>query len=573
MQKTSHSDSIRANGRKIWRAALLAGVALPLGLVATAQDTGDAEEEEARQDVVVVQGIRSSLASALTEKRNADNLVEIIQAEDIGKLPDQNLAEVLENITGVQITRTAGVGTGVQIRGTNSNRTEINGVSTVGSGSGRGGISFEDVSASMIAAVEVTKAPEAKTIEGSVGGTINLRTIRPLDLPDRLASIRIQGEDSSLTTDGITPRLSGTYGNNWSNEMGEFGAVISASYSEQDVTAFRPRADRDNLISSTGGAASAQPFDFLPIQFLNQDYDNFEYETLNIAGSLEWAPNDNVTFFLDGVYNDQERRQESSRVQASGVSSLNNISIPDSFETINFGTLNGQNGAQTLGSIEAALTGTIGVDLADDDDDPNLRFSSDTNSRLTESEIIRLGADWNRGNWSGRVELSTSSSDSTTPSFNTTLNFINPNAPLDAGGGNDNSVPFIYDLSGGSLTFAVAQNAPFGPTTAQLLDPANVVLRDVNIGQDTADNSEDAFRADFNYDFVTARLSAISCPLLISDIATTRPPARAIRFVQMSGCGACLIVPQAISSQIYSLLDQIISTPLMDAPCSSVTSC
>ncbi len=530
MHKSPQTDSIRSNGLKLWRAALLAGVALPLGMAATAQDSGDAEEEEARQDVVVVQGIRSSLASALTEKRNADNLVEIIQAEDIGKLPDQNLAEVLENITGVQITRTAGVGTGVQIRGTNSNRTEINGVSTVGSGSGRGGISFEDVSASMIAAVEVTKAPEAKTIEGSVGGTINLRTIRPLDLPDRLASIRIQGEDSSLTTDGITPRISGTYGNNWSTENGDFGAVVSASFSEQDVTAFRPRADRDNLITSTGGAASAQSFDFLPIQFLNQDYDNFEYETLNLSGTLEWAPNDSVTFFLDGVYNDQERRQESSRVQASGVSSLNNISVPDAFETVNFGTLNGENGAQNLGSIEAALRGTIGVDLADDDDDPNLRFSSDTNSRLTESQILRLGADWNRGNWSGRVELSTSTSDSTTPSFNTTLNFINPNAPLDAGGGNDNAVPFIYDLSDG-LTFAVAQNAPFGPTTQQLLDPANVVLRDVNIGQDTADNSEDALRADFNYDladnaFVSEFLTSVDFGYRYNKTASTRDQIR-----------------------------------------------
>ncbi|MEL6825197.1 MAG: TonB-dependent receptor [Pseudomonadota bacterium] len=531
MHRNSQNDSARNCGRKYLRAALLAGVALPLSLTATAQDDAAADaEEEARQDVVVVTGIRSSLASALEEKRAAANLKEVIQAEDIGKLPDQNLAEVLENITGVQITRTAGVGTGVQIRGTNSNRTEINGVSTVGSGSGRGGISFEDVSASMIAAVEVTKAPEAKTIEGSVGGTINLRTIRPLDLPGRLASIRVQGEDSSLTTDGITPRLSGTYGNNWSTANGDFGAVISASYSEQDVTAFRPRADRDNLIASDSGAASAQSFDFLPIQFLNQDYDNFEFETLNLAGSLEWAPNDRVTFFLDGVYNDQERRQESSRVQASGVSSLNNISVPDSFELVNFGTLNGENGPQTLGSIEAALTGVIGVDLADDDDDPNLRFSSDTNSRLTVSEIYRLGADWNHGNWSGRVELSTSTSDSTTPSFNTTLNFINPNAPLDAGGGNDNAVPFIYDLSDG-LTFAVAQNVPFGPSTAELLDPANVVLRDVNIGEDTADNSEDAFRADFNYDladnaFVGEFLTSVDFGYRYNKTASTRDQIR-----------------------------------------------
>lgn len=499
----SFKQQNRSAARAAWASALMMGGAMSaLATPALAQD-------EQTDDVIVVTGIRAALESALQEKRASDNLVEVIQADDIGKLPDQNLAEVLENITGVQITRTAGVGTGVQIRGTNANRTEINGVSTVGSGSGRSGISFEDVSASMIAAVEVTKASEAKTIEGSVGGTINLRTIRPLDLTDRVASVRIQGEDSSLTTDGVTPRLSGTYGDKWTTDMGEVGAVFSLSYAEQDVTAFRPRADRDNFIGSDSGAASAQSFDFLPIQFLNQDYDNFEYETTNFAGTLEWQPNDTVRLFFDAVINDQERRQESSRVQASGVSSLNNISIPTSFETVNFGSLPGENGNQTLGSIQAALTGIIPVDLADDDDDPNLRFSSDTNSRLTDSKIFRLGGDWEHGNLSGRVELSTSTSDSTTPSFNTTLNFINPNAPLDAGGGNDNSVPIIYDLSGGALTFAVAQDAAYGPTTAELLDPANVVLRDVNISKSKAENSEDAFRADFTYDLNEAPLGGL----------------------------------------------------------------
>ncbi|MFC6755160.1 TonB-dependent receptor plug domain-containing protein, partial [Halorubrum tibetense] len=84
-----------------------------------AQEDGIDQLEE-----VVVTGIRASLANALDQKRDANNLVEVIQAEDIGKLPDQNLAEVLENVPGIQITRTAGVGTGVQIRGTNDNRTE-----------------------------------------------------------------------------------------------------------------------------------------------------------------------------------------------------------------------------------------------------------------------------------------------------------------------------------------------------------------------------------------------------------------------------------------------------------------
>lgn len=474
--------------------AVLSATTLSLTATTNAQES----QQELNEDVEVIEvsGIRASLASAMNEKRFKNNLVEVIEAEDIGKLPDQNLAEVLENITGIQITREAGVGTGVQIRGTDANRTEINGVSTVGSGAGRSGIDFEDVSAAIIAGLEVTKSPDAKTIEGSVGGTINLKTIRPLQLNEQLAAFRVQGENSSLTTDSnFQPRISGTFGDNWDTDHGTIGIVISGSYAEQDVTAFRPRADRDNIITSDSGVASAQSFDFLPIQFFVQDYDNFEYETKNLVGTIEWAPNDNTKFFFDAIINDQERLQESSRVQASGVSALNDVSVPDEFETINFGSLGGPN----LGSIQAALRGVIPVDLENDDDDPNLRFSSDTNSRVTKSEIFRLGGEWQGEKWSVFAEVASTSSDTTTPSFNTTLNFINPNAPLDAGGANDNAVPFAYDLSGGALTFGIADGAEYAPTAEQLLDPNNVVLRDVNIGRDTTENFEDAFRVDFTY--------------------------------------------------------------------------
>ncbi|MEL7536605.1 MAG: TonB-dependent receptor [Pseudomonadota bacterium] len=462
-------------------------------------------------DEVVVTGIRGSLANALDQKRNSDNLVEVIVAEDIGKLPDQNLAEVLENITGIQITRTAGVGTGVQIRGTNANRTEINGVSTVGSGSGRTGISFEDVSAAIIAGVEVIKAPEAKTIEGSVGGTINLRTIRPLELSDTLGSIRVQGEESSLTTDGVQPRISGAYGDSWDTDAGSFGFVISGSYTEQEAVSFRPRVDRDGGLVENVNAdvirngnlqdladrPAAQDFDFLGIQFLNQELENFEYETTNIAATLEWAPNENFTFFFDAIINDQERRQDSSRIQGSGVSSVRDINVPDTFETINYGALDGV----ALGSIQAALTGTIQPDLAVDDDDPNLRFSSDTGARVTDTEIFRLGTNWNRGRWSGLVEFASSSSDTRNPNLSTTLNFINPNplTPLD-GTSNDNSVPFVYDLRGGALTFGIDFDSPFAPTVDDLLDPSNVVLDAVTVGNNSTENSEDAFRVDFTYD-------------------------------------------------------------------------
>ncbi len=464
--------------RRISASALLA-TTLFFSVAANAQD--EAIEE------VVVKGIRGSLAGALNQKRNSDKLVEVVIAEDIGKLPDQNLAEVLENVTGIQITRTAGVGTGVQIRGTGANRVEINGVSTVGSGSGRSGIDFEDVNASIISSVEVTKSPDAKTIEGSVGGTVNLKTIRPLELTEVLGSVRLQGEDSSFSTESIQPRISGAFGDNWSTDVGDFGFVISGSYTEQESVSFRPRTDRDNIASPPG----ANPAEFLGIQFLVQEQENFDYETLNLATTLEWAPSDNLKFHLDTIINEQERSQDSYRLQASGVSSLRNISIPTAFETINFGV--------GPGSFPAALQGFLEPDLANDDDDPNLRFSSDTGSRVTDSAIIALGGEWQMDRWTVSAELSHTSSETTNPNLSTTLNFMNPGCPQD-GTSNDNCVPFVYDLSGGSLSWGVNFDSPFAPTVADLTNPANVVLDQVQVDRNVRDNKEDAFRVDVTYD-------------------------------------------------------------------------
>ena len=453
-----------------------------------AQDSESGESEAIEE--VVVRGIRGSLANAVEAKRNSDKLIEVVIAEDIGKLPDQNLAEVLEGITGVQITRTAGVGTGVQIRGTNANRIEINGVSTVGSGSGRSGIDFEDVNASIIAAVEVTKAPDAKTIEGSVGGTVNLKTIRPLELTETLGAIRVQGEDSSLSTESMQPRLSGAFGKNWSTDAGDFGFVVSGSYTEQESVSFRPRTDRDNR--TTPLVPSSVP-EYLGIQFFVQEQENYDYETTNLATTLEWAPNDTLKFHFDAIINEQERSQDSYRLQASGVSAgaVRLYSVPTEFELVDFGV--------GPGVFPAALQGTLEPNLAVDDDDPNLRFSSDTGSRVTDSQILAIGGEWQGDRLSASFELASTSSDTANPNLSTTLNFINPNCPLDATS-NDNCVPFIYDLSGNSLAWGINFDSPFAPSVADLTNPANVVMDQVIVGRNTTNNEEDAFRLDFTYD-------------------------------------------------------------------------
>lgn len=445
--------------------------------------------QDASGDEIIVTGIRASLQNALIEKRNAASLVEVIQSEDIGKLPDQNLAEVLENITGIQITRTAGIGTGVQIRGSNSNRIEINGVSSVGAGSGRNGISFEDVNPAIISSVEVTKASQAKTIEGSVGGTVNLKTIQPLELTKTLANFRFQAEDSNLSSEGLQGRLSGALGKKWDTGSGEFGFVIAGSYTEQEATSFRPRTDRDNLASAPGAAHAS----YQGIQFLVQEQENDDYKTINIASTVEWAPSDELKLSASAIINDQERSRDQYRLQASGISGLRNRAnnAPTAFETLDYTAIGGP-------VLQGALAGT--VEPGNTDHDGNLRFSSETNSRVTDSKIFTLGGEWNRDNWTVVAELATSTSDTVNPTLNTTVNFINPNCP-NVDSRNDNCTPFIYDLSNDSLAFGINFASPIAPSVADLTNPANVVLDQVDQGRDTTDNKESAARLDVSYDF------------------------------------------------------------------------
>lgn len=513
------------SAKSLLKASLMIGVGASTLAFANSAYAQNADEG----DVVIATGIRQALENALIEKREADSLIEVIFAEDIGKLPDQNLAEVLENITGVQITRQTGVGTGVQIRGADENRIEINGVTTVGSGTGRNGINFEDVSASIIQGLEVIKSPESSTIEGAVGGTINLRTIRPLDLDedDTLGSFRVQFEDASLSTDGLKPRVEGTLGKKWSNPRGqEIGIVLSGSYTEQDSTSFLTRSETngDDIVDINRNAvANGDPrvteFDFLNPQFFIQDLDNYEAENINFAGTIEARPTNNLKIYTDLVVNTQERRQESSRIQFSGIANsdaaLAIANDPNSqFETINFGSSVGGD----IGSIERATVGTLLIQP--DETDGNLRFSSDTGSRLTDSTILRMGGEWEKGDLRARLEYSNSKSESERPGFNTTLNFINPNIGLNlaqlqanalSGTGNsanESGTTFLFDLSDDQLSFGVSPDVTIGGATdEQLTNPANIMLRDIQQNFDENENSEQAVRLDLTYDFSNSGLS------------------------------------------------------------------
>lgn len=477
------------------------------GISGTALAQSTAPEAEATE-VIEVTGIRTALASALAEKRSSANIKEVIQAEDIGKLPDNNLAEVLENITGVQIDRTNGVGTSVQIRGTDANRVEINGVSTVTSGANRTGISFQDLPAALISSLEVTKASTAKTVEGSVGGTINLRTLRGNSLKEELFQFRVQAENSDLA-DSTVPKVSATYGNNWQTDLGKLGIVVTGSYAEQDVASANPRFDRDRVVLPNSGPSARTDQAFLRTQFLDQPLTAVDFETKNLTTSFELQTSDNLKFYFDATLNDQEEAGKNSRAffSGSGANSVVNATTNTDFETIDLGSLDGEFGSLDLGEVLVVTEGILGVGTGVnsrtglDVIDPNLRADNGNTARLTESSVLALGSEWTTDKFTVKAEVSYSDSDTQTRQLNSTLDFINPNGPqVGPTTEADNGTPAQFRISNNTFEFGIAPGLAETPTTTQLLNPSNYALRDVGQGLRTREGEETAVRVDIEYD-------------------------------------------------------------------------
>ena len=170
--------------------ALATMIATPVLAQEANPDDGQATAENpAAENEILVTGYRASLKNAQDIKRKADTFVDAITSEDIGALPDRSVAEALQRVPGVNIgrfekpsdpDRFSVEGTGVIIRGLPYVRSELNGRDIF---SANGGIvlSFNDVSPELLGRVEVFKNVTSDMIEGSIAGTVNLVTRKPLD--------------------------------------------------------------------------------------------------------------------------------------------------------------------------------------------------------------------------------------------------------------------------------------------------------------------------------------------------------------------------------------------------------
>ncbi len=186
-----------------------------------------------------VKGIRGSVMRARDIKQDAAQIIDSITAEDIGALPDRSVTETLKRVSGVTVTGFAArddtdhfsaEGSGVMIRGLTFVRGELNGRDIFSAAGGRG-ISFEEVSAELMAGVDVYKNPSAEIIEGGLGGTINLRTRKPFDEPGRKIAGSIDYNYGDKAKEA-KPSASFLFSDRWQTGIGEVGALANVFYSE-----------------------------------------------------------------------------------------------------------------------------------------------------------------------------------------------------------------------------------------------------------------------------------------------------------------------------------------------------
>jgi len=318
---------------------LTSASALVIGGFATA---AVAQDDEASEDIIVVTGIRSSLGQSADIKRNADGIVDAINAEDIGKFPDTNLAESLQRVTGVSINRVNGEGSLVTVRGfgPSFNLVTLNGrnmptadVAIVGGDGGQDfatgasrSFDFSNLASEGVSALEVYKTGRASVPSGGIGATINIVTQRPLDQPGFRATIGGKAVFDTTVDRGstVTPEVSGLL--NWTDESERFGVALFGSFQQRDSAAVSATSAAWNVVPasqfldpSTGPVTPATqltnaPSD--PTQLVSFPRDSryhfreFERERINGSAIFQFRPVENFTLTADATYAQNQQQED-----------------------------------------------------------------------------------------------------------------------------------------------------------------------------------------------------------------------------------------------------------------------
>ncbi len=395
------------------------------GFPASAQ-SGDAGQIE----TVTVTGQRAAIQSAIQLKAKAEVIVDSISAEDVGKLPDNSVTEVLSRMAGVNITRIqtggqsenyVGEGTGIQIRGLDSVVSQLNGRDSFSSANGRN-LAWEDVPPELMQGVDVYKSLSANLPEGGFGGVINLRTRQPFDYDGFSASATLTGNYADYSSLG---HLGGNalISDRWKTKIGDIGLLLNVAYSDLAtkadgvqvspyvpvvaagsgyntsnglpyVSSYNLDSDSTTPVPCTGQPAVSCQEVYVP-QAINYTERNDDRVRTGYYAALEWNPSERLSLFVTGFrsrYNENTLSRTISNT-TSGFVALD----PTSNSTFDkYGNLlSTDKGLTSYSYQDPGAAAYFGVNSGWAYQKVPYQFDSTLNHTVNQTTDVSVGGEWN----------------------------------------------------------------------------------------------------------------------------------------------------------------------------------
>jgi TonB-dependent receptor len=207
-------------------------------LIAAAGASAQQAAQPQQLDTVVVTGIRKGIEASISVKKNADNIVESVSAEDIGKLPDISIAESIGRLPGLTAQRVAGRAQVISVRGLSPDfaTSLLNGRELVSTGDNRS-VEFDQYPSELLASVNVYKTPDGGLVGQGLSGTIDMQTVRPLNFGSRVVAFNVRGQRNALgsaaNTDATGNRISASYIDQFADRT--IGLVLGYAHQETPI--------------------------------------------------------------------------------------------------------------------------------------------------------------------------------------------------------------------------------------------------------------------------------------------------------------------------------------------------
>ncbi len=317
--------------------AMVAAFAAP----AFAQDAVPAEDET---DAIIVTGFRASLENAVNEKKNNDQIVESVSAEDIGKLPDASIGESIARLPGVTSQRLNGRSNNISIRGfgPDFSQTVLNGREQTSTGDSRA-VEFDQYPSEIVSQVVVYKSPTASLVGQGLVGTIDIRTVRPLDYGKQVLAVGARGTYADLGALNAGSkkygyRANATYIDQFADDT--IGIALSASYVDEPY-----QLQEFNAWGYAGAGTAASP---AVIGGSKSFVTSTQLKRLGLNGTLQYQASDTIRLTFDGFYSNFEDDQSKRGIElplgfgAFGTTGPTGTTVSDGFVTA--GTFNNVQG-------------------------------------------------------------------------------------------------------------------------------------------------------------------------------------------------------------------------------------